>query len=456
MTKKTGNILILDDDEHILLTSRMVLKKHFHVVNVLSSPTNLLSTLSQLSYDVVLLDMNFSVGSTSGADGLKLLKIILEPNPETYVILMTAYGDIKLAVKAMKLGAMDFVIKPWDNEKLIATVKAACKFSQSKKEIRALKKRENILIETINQPSQKILGGSDAINHVFNTIAKVAPTEADVLILGENGTGKELIAREIHNRSMRQDKTFVHVDLGAISESLFESELFGHEKGAFTDAGEQRLGRFELASGGTLFLDEIGNLSLPLQAKLLSALQNREIFRVGSSAPIQIDIRLICATNQLLQEMVSKKTFREDLLFRINTVELHVPPLSERGQDVMILAQYFLEKFKKKYNKPKLKLSTSTNKKFMRYNWPGNIRELMHLIERGVILSEGDMLSAEDFMLNHQTGPSIPEGSLNLVELEKSAISMALDKNNGNLSKAAKELGLGRTTLYRKMEKYDL
>jgi len=456
MTKTTGSILILDDDEHILLTTRVVLKKHFDIVEVLSVPAKLLKMIRQQKWDVVLLDMNFSAGSTSGIEGINLLKLILEESPDTYVILMTAYGDINLAVKAMKLGAMDFVVKPWDNEKLIATVKAACKFSQSKKEIRMLRNRENIFIETINRPSQEILGDSDPILKVFNTIKKVAPTEANILILGENGTGKELVAREIHKQSSRKNNTFVHVDLGAISENLFESELFGHEKGAFTDAKEQRIGRFELAHGGTLFLDEIGNLSQPLQAKLLSALQNRKIQRVGSSIAIPVDIRLICATNMSLVKMVSQKTFRDDLLFRINTVELLVPPLREREKDVGILSQYFLEKFCKKYNKHGVKFSSSANRKLSRYHWPGNIRELMHLIERGVIMSENKILVPEDFILSHQAETSVPDGNLNLEELEKSAIAIALNKHQGNLSKAAKELGLGRTTLYRKMEKYDL
>jgi DNA-binding NtrC family response regulator len=456
MTKQTGNILILDDDEHILLTTKVVLKKHFNRVKVLSSPANLLQTLQQQSFEVVLLDMNFSAGSTSGAEGLKLLKLIVETSPNTYVILMTAYGDINLAVKGMKLGAMDFVVKPWDNDKLVATVRAACKFSQSKQEIKALKQRENILIETINQPTQEIIGDSMQIQKVFDTIAKVGPTDADALILGENGTGKELIAREIHNQSSRRDKAFVHVDLGAISESLFESELFGHEKGAFTDAKEQRIGRFELADGGTLFLDEIGNLSLPLQAKLLSAIQNRGINRVGSATTIPVNIRLICATNLSLKEMARQQTFREDLLFRINTVEIIVPPLRERGKDVLILARYFLEKFCKKYNKPKLKFSLAAGKKLARYHWPGNIRELMHLVERGVIMSEGNILQVDDFVLTHQPETKVSEGSLNLEDLEKSAISLAINKHNGNLSKAASELGLGRTTLYRKMEKYEL
>ncbi len=456
MTKQSGNILILDDDEHILLTTKVVLKKHFNNVRVLSSPATLLNTLKQETFEVVLLDMNFSAGSTSGAEGLKLLKSILETSPDTYVILMTAYGDINLAVKAMKLGAMDFVVKPWDNDKLVATVRAACKFSQSKQEIKTLKQRENILIETINQPAQEIIGESPAIQKLFDTMAKVAPTEADVLILGENGTGKELIAREIHNQSKRRDKTFVHVDLGSISESLFESELFGHEKGAFTDAREQRTGRFELADGGTLFLDEIGNLSLPLQAKLLSALQNRKIIRVGSSTHINVDIRLICATNRSLKEMVYQNIFREDLLFRINTVEIIAPPLRDREKDVIILARYFLKKFCKKYNKHKLKLSPPASRKLARYHWPGNIRELMHLVERGVIMSDGETLQADDFLLNHQPETAASEGSLNLEDLEKSTIALALNKHNGNLSKTAKELGLGRTTLYRKMEKYEL
>ena len=456
MNQKEGTILIIDDDEHIRLTTEVVLKRYFQKIISLSSPDQLNNWLDREIFDVVLLDMNFSTGSTTGDEGLNLLKYIKGKCPDTHIIMMTAYGEINLAVKAMKLGAMDFVVKPWDNKKLLATVQAAYKLSQSKREIRELKQREKNLTDSLNQQSNPLIGDSIAMQEVFTAIGKVAKTDANILILGENGTGKEVIARELHRQSLRKDKIFIHVDLGAVPETLFESELFGHEKGAFTDAREKRIGRFELANGGTLFLDEIGNLMLPLQAKLLSALQNREITRIGGSKPIPVDIRLISATNMPLHEMINQNKFRDDLLFRINTVEITVPPLRERMNDISLLAEYFLDIYSKKYNKANLSISPAATKKISRYNWPGNVRELQHIIERAVIMTEAKQLSPDDFMLSSVSRLNASEGTLNLEELEKKAIEKALMKHSGNLSSAAKELGLGRTTLYRKMEKYDL
>ncbi len=450
-----GKILVVDDDEGILLSARVVLRKHFHRIEILTSPERIPETLKRESFDVILLDMNFTVGATSGKEGLMWLKKIRELVPDAHVIMITAYGDIELAVKAMKEGAMDFVVKPWDNNRLLATVMAAYKLSVSRKEIAKLKSHQKVLTEDIDHPYTEIIGSSQAMQEVLVAVDKVSSTDANVLILGENGTGKELIARLIHRKSLRSESIFIGIDLGAIHETLFESELFGHIKGAFTDAKEERAGRFELASGGTLFLDEIGNLSLPLQSKLLAAIQNREVTRVGSNRVIKTDVRIISATNMPLHEMVDRGEFRQDLLYRINTVEIRVPPLRERFKDIPEMVHHFMKMYSKKYNKPIPAVSKSSMKKLSGYHWPGNVRELQHLVERAMIMTDERVINLDDFIADVNKRQPARE-ILNLEEIEKKTISNALKKHGGNVSKAAKELGLGRTTIYRKMEKYGI
>ncbi|MCC6462730.1 MAG: sigma-54-dependent Fis family transcriptional regulator [Saprospiraceae bacterium] len=458
--KQAGTILIVDDEEDILFSLRMFLKQHFERVFTEENPQHLPRLLKQYEPDVVLLDMNFRKGDTSGEEGLQWLQKTVELRPGVQVIMITAYGEVEKAVRALKTGAADFVEKPWRNEKLLATVHAAFNLSRSRQEVHQLQTRQRALTEQLGQGGAgDIVGQSPAVIDVFKTIDKVAATDANILILGENGTGKELVARAIHRASPRRDQAFINVDLGAIPESLFESELFGHKKGAFTDAREDRAGRFEAAEGGTLFLDEIGNLSLPMQAKLLAALQNREIIRIGSNKAIPVDIRLICATNMPLYEMVREKTFRQDLLYRINTVELNLPSLRAREGDVALLAEHFLRQYAKKYQKGELELHPSARQKLEQYPWPGNIRELRHAIERAVILSEKTILTPGDFLLHpdfHQSPDFRTDETLNLEEMEKKLIQRAMTKHQGNISKAADELGLTRAALYRRLEKHGL
>lgn len=463
MDRIPGKILVVDDDPDVLVTAKLLLKRRFSDVLTEKDPTNLYKQLANNQFDVVLLDMNFSPGATSGREGLHWLKEILRKAPESQVVLNTAYGDVELAVKAMKEGAMDFVVKPWDEEKLIATIQAALKLSQSQQEVNRLRTKHKTLSRDMDQQYSEMISESPAMQPVFDTIEKVAVTDANVLILGENGTGKELVARAIHRSSKRNNEDFVKVDLGAIPESLFESELFGHVKGAFTDAKEDKPGRFEIASGGTLFLDEIGNVPLQLQAKLLSALQNRTITRVGSTKSIPIDIRLVSATNMPLYEMTEEGTFRQDLLYRINTVEILIPPLRERPEDINAISKHYLNTYVEKYNKCCYSFTNDALDKMLAYSWPGNIRELQHAVERAVIMSDGDELDAPDILMKSQTATASSVGSpvkvqptLNVEELEKQAIQTAIRKHSGNLSKAAKELGMGRNTLYRKLEKYGL
>jgi DNA-binding NtrC family response regulator len=403
--------------------------------------------------------MNFRKGDTSGREGMQWLKKVIELDPSANVIMITAYGDVKVAVECLKNGAVDFVEKPWRNEKLLATIHAATRLSESKQEVKQLQSRQRIMSADIDQHYGEIVGESAIMKQIFQTIDKVAKTDANVLILGENGTGKELIARAIHRQSPRAEEVFINVDLGAIPETLFESELFGHKKGSFTDAKEDRTGRFEAASKGTLFLDEIGNLSLPMQAKLLTVLQNREIVKVGANQPTAIDIRLVCATNMPIYDMVRDKTFRQDLLYRINTVAITLPPLRDRVTDIPLLANHFLGVYARKYQKPSLKFAPETMKKLQAYNWPGNIRELRHTVERAVILCDGDMLQPDDFMLQNliqQGGMDQSLDSYNLDDLEKWAIQKAMTRHQGNITKAAEELGLTRAALYRRLEKYGL
>ena len=458
--KLKGTVLIVDDEEDILISLKMFLKQHFERVFTEQNPQHLPRQLKQCEPDVVLLDMNFRKGDTSGEEGLQWLEKTIELKPGVQVIMITAYGEVEKAVRALKTGAADFVEKPWRNEKLLATVQTAFKLSQSQQEVQQLQTRQRALTEHLDSSVGDIVGNSTAMQEVYKTIDKVAETDANVLILGENGTGKELVARAIHRRSLRHELAFVNVDLGAIPESLFESELFGHKKGAFTDAREDRAGRFEAAQNGTLFLDEIGNLSLPMQAKLLATLQNREIVRVGSNQLIPVDIRLICATNMPLYEMIREKTFRQDLLYRINTVEIQLPPLRARDGDIALLSGHFLKIYAKKYQKPKLELHPAAQQKLEQYPWPGNIRELRHAMERAVILSEQNMLTPGDFLLHpdfHQSPDFFQnEETLNLEDMEKKLIQRAMTKHQGNISKASDELGLTRAALYRRLEKHGI
>ena len=400
--------------------------------------------------------MNFNAGINSGNEGIYWLGRIKETNPEISVVMITAYGDIELTVKALKMGATDFFLKPWDNNKLLATLKSALQLSWSKKEVSQLKEKEKGLKTEINREQKNIVGSSPQLVQMMNMVQKVARTDANVLITGENGTGKELIAHEIHRLSSRSKEVLVSVDMGAITETLFESELFGHVKGAFTDARESRSGNFEIADKGSLFLDEIGNLSFHLQAKLLAAIQNRQISRVGSNQNIPIDIRLICATNKNLESMVHDGLFREDLLYRINTIQIEVPPLRDRGRDILVLADFFLQKYATKYNKPNLRIIQQAQDKLLNYAWPGNIRELQHTIEKAVILSEGDVLKSEDFFIRPTVNEKINESELTLEDMEKRMISFSIGKNNGNLSAVAEQLGISRQTLYNKMKKFGI
>lgn len=457
--KELGKILIIDDDEDVLLAAKMLLKKHAQSVLIEKNPKKIPFLLNNDTYDLILLDMNFSKDITSGKEGFYWLEQILEKDPHAVVILITAFGDVEMAVRALKEGATDFVLKPWQNEKLIGTLSSAIKLKRSYNEVDKLKQAKKQLEQEINQPFKDIIGDSPAIKRVFSLIDKVAGTDANVLILGENGTGKELIARAIHQRSLRKDNVFVTVDMGAITESLFESELFGHKKGSFTDAKEDRAGRFEVANGGSLFLDEIGNLNMPLQSKLLTVIQKREVTRIGANQHIPIDIRLICATNMPIYDMVEDSTFRQDLLYRINTVEIHLPPLRDREEDVDLLADHFIQTYCNKYRKPIKKLSASAAKKLQKYHWPGNIRELQHAIERAVIMSENSQLDPDDFFFLQQKSESGSEQSLdsfNLEDVEKTVIQKAINKHDGNISKAAKDLGLTRASLYRRLEKHGL
>jgi DNA-binding NtrC family response regulator len=459
MEQKTGKILIVDDNEDLLKAARIHLKRHFAQVDTEKNPEAIPTLMANEDYDVILLDMNFTKDVSSGSEGYYWLEKILEIDPSTVVVLITAYGDVQMAVRAIKAGATDFVLKPWENEKLLATIYSAMRLRETRDEVQNLKIKNQEINQALNERYSEIIGQSAAMQRIFQTIDRVAHTDANVLILGENGTGKELIARAIHRNSSRKHESFVSVDLGSITETLFESELFGHKKGAFTDAKEDRAGRFELANGGTLFLDEIGNLSMPLQAKLLTAIQNRRVSRVGSNKETPIDIRLICATNMPLYEMVKENRFRQDLLYRINTIEIEVPPLRERFEDIPVLANHFLKHYCARYNKNISKISEAALTRMHKHTWPGNIRELQHAIERAVILSNGHVLQPEDFNLSPVPGKDDGQLNLdayNLEEVEKLLIRKVLKKYNGNITQAASELGLTRSSLYRRLEKHGL
>jgi DNA-binding NtrC family response regulator len=451
-----SKILIVDDKKSILTALEMLLLTEYEYVFTLSNPNTLIHTVQKEQIDVVLLDMNFKAGINSGNEGIFWLNEIKKLDQAISVIMITAYGDVELAVKAVKAGAFDFILKPWDNNKLLSTVSAAVKLRKSKIENAGLRQK-NISLQKIISPQQNIIGKSKSMMQLMEMVKKVARTDANILITGENGTGKELIAREIHHYSKRKDEIFLNVDMGALSETLFESELFGHVKGSFTDAKEDRTGKFELADKGTLFLDEIGNLSLSLQAKLLSALQNRTITRLGSNKQISFDVRLISATNKNIQQMIEEGTFREDLFYRINTISIELPPLRERKNDIILLADFYLQKYSQKYEKKELKITDKAKNKLLKYHWPGNVRELQHCIEKAVILSDGKKIDEDSFSLNQPANAKqLPTKNYTLEEMEKDLINANIKQENGNMSAVAKNLGITRQTLYNKMKKYDL
>jgi DNA-binding NtrC family response regulator len=457
MVKKMGRILIVDDNVQILNALQLLLKSEFSEITLIRNPNQIPFLISAGNYDLVLLDMNFRSGDNSGNEGLYWLAEILKTDPLLSVIMITAYGDINLAVRAIKEGATDFIAKPWDAEKLIITLKNALKYRISRIEIKKLQGRQQQLNEDIERQHRLFRGASKKMEDVYKTVEKVAQTDANILLLGENGTGKEVIAREIHRKSKRSSEIFLAVDLGSLSETLFESEMFGHVKGSFTDAREDRTGRFETASGGTLFLDEIGNLSMSAQGKLLGVLESREMTRLGSDRPIPIDIRLITATNKNPEDLVFQNLFREDLLFRINTIQIEIPALRERKEDIPGLADFFLNKYAIKYEKPVLKITSAAYDALINYTWSGNIRELNHTIEKAVILCESNSIVPEDLNLKERPGQKTgTSSSQSLRDFEKDAVLKVLELCRGNISKASKMLDISRTTLYAKMKEYGI
>jgi DNA-binding NtrC family response regulator len=451
-----GKILVVDDNKSIISALEILLSPQFDQVKGISNPNMIPAELRSADYNLVILDMNFQAGVNTGNEGLYWLSRIKESNPDLSVVLITAYSEVELAVKALKQGATDFIPKPWENSKLLATIQSAIELHFSKREVGQLRQKEKVLMRELQGEQRFIIGSAPKLIQVMNMVKKIAKTEANILITGENGTGKDLIAREIHRLSARSNEIMVSVDMGAVNETLFESELFGHVKGAFTDARENRAGKVETASKGTLFLDEIGNLSVHLQAKLLAAIQNREIMRVGSDLTVPVDIRLICATNKNLTLLVEEGLFREDLLYRINTIQIELPPLRERGNDILVLADFFLKKYASKYEKYGLKINGSAQEKLLKYHWPGNIRELQHTIEKAVILSESSVLKPDDFFLRPANSARFNDEPLTLAEMEKRMIRQSIGKSGGNVSLAAKQLGITRQTLYNKIKKYGL
>ncbi len=450
------SILIVDDDTDILTAARLLLKRHFERVVTANQPGRIPELMAETAFDAVLLDMNFVTGERSGREGLTWLARILEIDPDAVVVLITAYTAIDTAVEAMKSGAFDFVAKPWQNEKLVATVRAAVEHRRSRLEATSLKRQNRELAAETNRPSDLILGESPAMRRVFELIGKAAPTDANVLILGENGTGKELVAREIHRQSARGAAVFMSVDLGAVAESVVASELFGHKKGAFTGASENRIGRFQAASGGTLFLDELGNISRSLQATLLTALERREVVPVGANAPVAIDVRVISATNAPRAELYDEAVFRQDLLYRLNTVEIELPPLRERKEDIPLHADHFMRVYARKYGRPVVRIADEAMAAIADYPWPGNVRALRHALERAVILCDGETLRIGDFPLQPAAAKEAAPIGGTLEEIERRAIETALERHAGNVTHAAQELGITRTSLYRRMEKYGL
>lgn len=458
MSNIQGHILIVDDDEDILTAGRLLLRRHFSGVITCKQPAQIPELLAANRFDAVLLDMNFGPGESSGQQGLHWLERILDIEPDLVVVMITAHGSVDTVVEAMKRGATDFVAKPWQNEKVVATLSSAIQLHQSRIEADKLKKTNQALVEVTARPGNHIIGESSAMSNVLSLVQRTAPTDANVMILGENGTGKELIARELHRQSQRSENVFISVDLGSISESLFESELFGHTKGAFTGANEDRLGRFQVAAGGTLFLDEIGNLALHLQAKLLSVIEQRVVTAVGSDQPQEVDVRIISATNVPHNALADESRFRQDLLFRLNTVEITMPPLRERRGDILPIARHYAALYARKYGKQLKTFSTAAEQALQDYDWPGNVRALRHALERAVILSEDEKLEPADFQLSQVSGlapaPKAEPENLNLDQMERVTIEQALRKHAFNISKAAKELGLTRASLYRRMEKH--
>jgi two-component system, NtrC family, response regulator HydG len=456
--KSPARILVVDDEEDILLAASLLLKRHFASVDVLNEPSRLPELLQRGAFDVLLLDMNFAAGAETGTEGLSLLSQLLALEPQAVIVLITAHAGVSLAVEAMKKGAADFVMKPWENERLIATLLAAYNLRRSRLEADEFRSRSRGLAAATHSDGEMI-GTSPRMLRVFETIGRAAPTDTTVLILGENGTGKELVAREIHRRSRRANEAFLRVDLGAVAPHLFESELFGHRRGAFTDAKEDRIGLFRAAAGGTLFLDEIGNVPLHLQSKLLTALERREVTPVGSERAEPIDVRVICATNLAPERLADENVFRQDLLYRINTVEIVLPPLRERREDIPLLLEHFIAIFAEKYNLPARRLTAAALDRLTAHSWPGNVRALSHAVERAVILAEGPMLDADEFSLAPplaRASPSLPSEASKLDDVEREAIVRALEAHHRNISRAAQALGLTRASLYRRMEKYGL
>ena len=454
---KQGKILIIDDNEDVLFALNLLLEPYVEQIRVTTQPERIEHFMESYAPDVILLDMNFRRDAISGQEGFFWLEKIKKVDPDAVVLFITAYADTEKAVRAIKAGATDFIPKPWEKEKLLATLSAALKLRESRTEVRSLK-RQVAALETTEEAGFEIIGESNIMQDIFSTVEKLRHTDANILILGENGTGKDLIARALYHHSPRSSQVFVSIDLGSIPEQLFESELFGYEKGAFTDARRSKSGRMEMASGGTLFLDEIGNLSLPMQSKLLTAIEKRHITRLGAVEPISIDVRLICATNANLRQLVGEGSFRQDLLYRINTIEIAIPPLRERGEDILMLADHFQRLYSRKYKKTIKGLSRETGSKLMKYPWPGNVRELQHVLERAVILNEGTVLRPDDFPLYTASyeRKKEPDPDLNLEQAERKIIERALRQSNGNMSYAAELLGITRFSLYRKIEKFGL
>lgn len=464
MKLKSSKILIVDDDPDVLVAMKMLLQPEVKELVTEKNPENLNALLTRTKFDLIILDMNFKSALNTGNEGFFWLNKIRSQDKDVLVVMITAYGDINLAIRSLKEGASDFVVKPWRNEQLIEVItEALAKVSSAAPSVSTqavnIKTDKNSSADNGNTEAALLLGESEAMQEVFYKIDKIGPTDANVLILGENGTGKDLVARALHQRSLRSNKPFISVDLGALTETLFESELFGHRKGAFTDAREDRIGRIEAASGGTLFLDEIGNISLYQQAKLLSVLQNRHVVRLGTNQMIPVDIRLICATNVPIYDLASEARFRRDLIYRINTVEIIIPPLRKRSKDVVLLANHFLDKYAKKYNKEGLAFDAQAIDKLINYNWPGNVRELQHTIERAVIMAGNAFIKAYELSFSpiESAEPVNDEPkTFQLHDIEKDTILKAIDKHQGNISKAAKELGITRTALYRRLNKYDI
>ena len=450
MKLRNATVLVVDDDPDVLTAVRLLLKTEVKEVVTEKNPENIRKQVTSKMFDLILLDMNFNTSINTGNEGLFWLRKIKEFRCDAAVIMITAYGDINLAVRSLKEGADDFVVKPWHNDILLKTISEVLD-NQGKAVVKTSLKASPI-------SGNELLGQSDPMLGIFHTIRKVAPTDANILILGENGTGKDLIAKAVHQQSKRAEKPYIKVDVGSLSEGLFESELFGHKKGAFTDAREDRMGRFEAASSGTLFLDEIGNISLYQQSKLLSVLQNRQVTRLGANQHMEVDIRLICATNVSLKELASESRFRKDLIYRINTVEITVPPLRERKEDILLLANHFIRVYSQKYLKPALELDKRAIEKLMNYQFPGNVRELQYIIERAIIMAEGDILEGKDLIFSpiEQAHEHFESSESKLSSIEKNTILRIIDKNKGNISKAAKELGITRTALYRRLSKYDI